>query len=405
MFRRPSLIRPASLGRMALTSAVAGLLLVAGASLGADDKIRQNEKALDSLRGKIGELQQKLERDQAAQDSAQKELQAVERRVSEASQSLAALRRRIDAQSRKIKETQDAEAEERRALDARRGELARQLRAAYVMGRQGETQLILNVDDVQQLGRMLTYYDYLQRAQLKLIDSISTRAEELQRLADQQQQQQAELESLRSEQEAVLEALKKGRETRAGMVTELKTKLASDKGSLAQLKAEERDIRKLIESLRRVAEEEAAARARSKLPPEVPPSGSAFSAQKGKLPWPARGKLLARYGEQKAGGPLTWNGHWIDAAAGSPVRAVARGRVVYVGWMHRYGLIVLVEHDSGYYTLYGHCQSANAAVGDPVSAGQSIAAAGDTGGYEQSGVYFEIRKGTSAVDPRQWLAK
>ncbi len=104
MFRRPSLIRPASLGRMALTSAVAGLLLVAGASLGADDKIRQNEKALDSLRGKIGELQQKLERDQAAQDSAQKELQAVERRVSEASQSLAALRRRIDAQSRKIKE-------------------------------------------------------------------------------------------------------------------------------------------------------------------------------------------------------------------------------------------------------------------------------------------------------------
>src|SRR3546814_7223781 len=90
---------------------------------------------------------------------------------------------------------------------------------------------------------------------------------------------------------------------------------------------------------------------------------------------------------------LRWNGHWIAAREGAPIQAVAQGRIVYVGWMHRYGLIVLIEHDGGYFTLYGHCQTADVQLGDSVRAGQTIADAGATGGYEQAGVYFEIRKG------------
>ena len=79
--------------------------------------------------------------------------------------------------------------------------------------------------------------------------------------------------------------------------------------------------------------------------------------------------------------------------------------MVYVGWLHRYGLIVLVEHDGGYYSLYGHAQTATVKVGDMLRAGQVLARAGDTGGHEQPGVYFELRKGTQAIDPRQWLAR
>jgi murein hydrolase activator len=143
----------------------------------------------------------------------------------------------------------------------------------------------------------------------------------------------------------------------------------------------------------------------SGLPPTDTYSDKPFSGQRGKLPWPARGKLIARYGQPKAGGKLSWKGHWIGAAEGAPVRAVARGRVVYVGWMHRYGLIVLVEHDGGYYSLYGHAQSATVSVGDSLRAGQVLARAGSTGGHEQPGVYFELRKGTKPIDPRQWLAR
>src|SRR3546814_5500854 len=93
-----------------------------------------------------------------------------------------------------------------------------------------------------------------------------------------------------------------------------------------------------------------------------------FTSLKGKLPWPVRGALLAQYGEAKAGGRLRWNGHWIAAREGAPIQAVAQGRIVYVGWMHRYGLIVLIEHDGGYFTLYGHCQTADVQLGDSVRA-------------------------------------
>src|SRR3546814_5696902 len=62
----------------------------------------------------------------------------------------------------------------------------------------------------------------------------------------------------------------------------------------------------------------------------------------------------AQYGEAKAGGRLRWNGHWIAAREGAPIQAVAQGRIVYVGWMHRYGLIVLIEHDGGYFRSEEH---------------------------------------------------
>ena len=125
--------------------------------------------------------------------------------------------------------------------------------------------------------------------------------------------------------------------------------------------------------------------------------------QRGRLPWPLKGPLLARYGEDKADPRLSWKGLWIGADEGTPVRAVARGRVAYTGWMSRYGLIVVLEHENGYLTLYGHAATSTRSTGETVAAGDVIATAGDTGGYDKPGLYFEIRKGTDPLNPRDWL--
>ncbi|MGH8561457.1 MAG: murein hydrolase activator EnvC family protein, partial [Nevskiales bacterium] len=121
--------------------------------------------------------------------------------------------------------------------------------------------------------------------------------------------------------------------------------------------------------------------------------------------WPLRGPVLARFGAPKAGGKLSWRGLWLEAPAGTPVQAVARGRVVYVGWMHSYGLIVIVEHGNNFYSLYGHAQSTSVSLGDLVLPGQVLALAGDSGGHEKSGVYLEIRNGKNPVNPQQWLKR
>lgn len=358
--------------------------------------LQQKQQALGKLRDQISELQKKVEADQGQRDTLSQDLQQVEKQVAGSQDGLRRLQARLDAQARKLRETQAQQRQAQADLQQRRQELGRQMRAAYILGRQSETQLLLNLDDVQGVGRNLAYYGYLQRAQLQLITNIQARAEELEQLAALEQQEQDELQSLQRQQRSQLGELQENRQQRAAVLEKVKARIASEQDNLEQLKADERAIRKLIESLKASL---------AKLPPDVAFSNLAFTRLKGKLPWPLRGPLLARYGQPKADGRLSWNGHWIGAAAGSAVRAVAPGRAVYVGWMHRYGLIVLVEHESGFFSLYGHCQSAAVAVGDRISAGQVLAYAGDSGGREQTGLYFEIRHGTDAVDPAQWLAR
>ena len=115
------------------------------------------------------------------------------------------------------------------------------------------------------------------------------------------------------------------------------------------------------------------------------------------------GPTIARFGQPKFDGRLRWQGVWLAADAGATVHSAAAGRVVYVGWMHRYGLIVVLDHGDGYFTVYGHNRSTRAEVGQWGAAGEAIAEAGRSGGHERDGVYFEIRRGRTPVNPSQWL--
>ena len=87
------------------------------------------------------------------------------------------------------------------------------------------------------------------------------------------------------------------------------------------------------------------------------------------------------------------------------VKAIADGRVVYVGWMHQLGLLLILDHGEGYFSIYGHAGAASRQVGEAVRTGQQIAVAGDTGGHRETGVYLEIRKGRTALNPQDWLAR
>jgi septal ring factor EnvC (AmiA/AmiB activator) len=130
-----------------------------------------------------------------------------------------------------------------------------------------------------------------------------------------------------------------------------------------------------------------------------------FERVKGKLPWPAKGKLLARFGQLRAGGPLKWQGVLIDTQRGAQVRAPFHGRVVYADWLPGMGLLLVLDHGNGYMSLYGHNEQLFKAVGDRVAPGDVMAAAGDSGGNANAGLYMEIRKGGQTQDPLLWLTK
>ncbi|MDQ2823743.1 MAG: peptidoglycan DD-metalloendopeptidase family protein [Pseudomonadota bacterium] len=145
----------------------------------------------------------------------------------------------------------------------------------------------------------------------------------------------------------------------------------------------------------------AAARAADIALAPAAPDG-AFAGLRGRMSAPIAGRIAARFGAKRGDGP-TWKGMFIKAGEGSEVRAVAGGRVVFANWMRGFGNLIIIDHGSEYLSIYGNNQTLLKSAGDTVKAGDQIASAGNTGGNEESGLYFELRHLGKAFDPAGWI--
>lgn len=371
------------------------LCLVLSLPAAAQDQkqIDQNQEELARVRGRIEAVQGKLKRDRGRKDSLQEELQTAERRIAQAQKELAVLDSQIARQQNQMRSTQDERARTEDILKTQRAALGRQLRTAYLIGERGQIKLLLNQQDTQKLGRVLTYYDFLNRSRMLRIQGIATQLDILRNVDEKLRAQLDELTGLKTQQQETLGGLESRRKEREVAMRKLQERIADEFEELKDLRANEKNVQELLISLRDVLAD---------IPVNLG-DAKPFPQMRGKLPWPLRGPVLAKFGEGKVGGKLSWNGLWLSASSGSPVRAVARGRVAYIGWLQRYGLIVILEHDGGYFSLYGHTDRVTRTEGEWINPGEVIATAGSTGGYEQSGVYFEIRKGSDPINPGDWL--
>ncbi|OON60100.1 protease [Massilia sp. KIM] len=141
-------------------------------------------------------------------------------------------------------------------------------------------------------------------------------------------------------------------------------------------------------------------------PPEVtlapPAPAGAFAALRGRLTMPLNGSIGARFGARRGDGP-TWKGMFIKAPEGAEVKAVGPGRVVHADWLRGWGNVVIIDHGGEYLSIYGNNSALLKRPGDMVKSGDVIASAGNTGGNEESGLYFELRHRGKAFDPAAWI--
>ena len=359
-----------------------------------DARIEQSTRDLERVRMRLRALTKQLENDANRQDEVAKALQASEQRISELLASLSRLSRQIEDQRAAVRQTEAERDDAAKRADAQRGVLAEQVRAAYQIGRQGRTKLLLNQEDPVAVGRVLTYYDYVAKARSERIKGFVSLIERLNTLEADLASKLGELSRLRDRREDSLDKVEQSRALREAALKKLEERIRDGREEVRQLKADEARLTELLESLQDLLAD---------IPLDLG-DNLPFAKRRGKLDWPLRGRVLAAYGAPKAGS-LRWKGLWIGADAGSPVNAVAPGRVAYVGWMHRYGLLVIVEHGDDYYTLYGHNQTAYKQVGEWVREGEKLAEAGNSGGHRNTGLYFELRQGKRAVDPISWLGR
>ena len=147
--------------------------------------------------------------------------------------------------------------------------------------------------------------------------------------------------------------------------------------------------------------EEPAAKAEDVALAPAAPDG-AFAALRGQLRAPVAGKVEAKFGTKRGDGP-SWKGVFIRAPEGSEVKAIAGGRVVFAEWLRGFGNLIIVDHGGQYMSIYGNNQTLLKRAGDIVKSGDTIASAGNSGGNEESGLYFELRHQGRAFDPATWV--
>jgi septal ring factor EnvC (AmiA/AmiB activator) len=239
----------------------------------------------------------------------------------------------------------------------------------------------------------MAYYGYFGRARADRITTITEHLEHLNLLTEKITAETQQLKALEDENAREVKALADVRNRRAQTLASVQSQLKSRNDQLAKLQRDAQALEKLVEELRRAIEAF----------PEL--DQQPFHLVQGKLPWPVRGDLLARFGQVRAGGPLKWQGIVIGAQRGTQVRAPYYGRVVYADWLPGLGLLMVLDHGGGYMSLYGHNEQLYRRVGDRVVPGDVLAAVGDAAGVGKPGLYFEVRKGRQVLDPTRWLTR
>ena len=369
-------------------------LCLAVAATGADDpNPAKAEAELKAVRSQIEKMQAELERDAGRRDKITRELEESEKTVSGARGELDKLRRERAVHTARRAELAAARRKEEDVLGERRAALAGQIRAASMIGQEEPLKLLLSQRDPGQTGRVLTYYQYFGRARASQIAAINSHIAELATLDAGLAEEEARLAALEEQQKGELSRLQGARERRGRVLVSLEAESKNRARDLARLKDQQGGLEKLVRELRRALERV------DKFPTD---SKDAFAKLRGKLAWPVAGKLLASFGQNRAGG-VKWDGVLVSGSQGAAVRAVYHGRVVYADWLSGLGLLTIIDHGDGYLSLYGHNERLYKEVGERVTAGDTIATVGDSGGRSTPALYFEIRKAGRPVDPKPWF--
>ncbi len=403
----------------------------------AADQRAQTKQEIAQAAKDIAELKKQLSKIQQEKSSAEQALKKTETEIGE-------LEKQVDdlqQQEKKTEQELDLLDKQKKKLHSSRLDqqklIAIQARAAYQAGQQEPLRLLLNQQQPEKFSRNLTYYQYIGKARQQQINEFNETIRQITNISEQITEQQNNLAKQRASLLSKQESLKTLRQQRQQKVASLSQQQRKETQSLNTRQADQAALNKVLQTIeatlaRQAQEAREAERKRQRLIAEqqrqqaeqlldrqpqpatgkqpqspmvstaITHNGGNFSTVRGKLPWPVNGRLIAHFGSARGDTRSKWDGVLISSQAGTQVRAIHPGRVVFADWLRGAGLLVIVDHGDGYLSLYGHNQSILSRPGDMVQTGQAISTVGNTGGQDQAALYFAIRQKGKPADPTQW---
>jgi septal ring factor EnvC (AmiA/AmiB activator) len=388
------------------------------ASSFAAKKIDAAKEDLSEIQEKIQALKKELDNKQEAHKDATDELKDSETAISAANKKLRDIQQKQNKNKNTLNTLKKQSLSLNENLSAQQQQLSNLLRQQYMHGGQSYTQLILQNKNPSEIARDVKYFSYIAKEHAKVIDDMQENLVKVKELNNQTAAALHEVVELKAKQEAEKKELEQQKKEKSKVVKSLSKQISAQRGEIKKLSRDEKNLSNLVERLAKIIPKKAKKPTKKKssqpdgneeeniasneATPTNAYSGSSFSALRGKLRLPVRGDVTNRFGSPRADTGITWKGLFIKAAEGNDVKSVADGRVVFADWMRGFGNLIIVDHGSGYMSLYGNNQAMLKQVGEEVNAGDAIAAVGNSGGNVSNGLYYELRRNSQPFDPMSW---
>ncbi|MWQ28858.1 peptidoglycan DD-metalloendopeptidase family protein [Glaesserella parasuis] len=366
-------------------------------------KIQQKSQA---LKNKIDEQKKKRDSLQSTLKNQEIEMGKVLNSLKQTEMTLSETRASIKRTEQEIKRLEKQEA-------VQKEKLKEQLDSAYRSGIHPSVLERLLSEEAKNADRMGAYYEHINQVRIDAIYELRRTQADLKARRDELKEQQKGQQTQLNKQKKQEKDLQKVKNERESTLRSIDKSLAQDQGHLENLKANEEALRnQLVQASNESEQQEKQDIAKLEQKKNKEERRSATESEKqqvragnglsGKYRMPVSGKIINRFGSTQMG-EIKWNGVVIQASAGTPVRAIAGGRVILATWLQGYGEVVVIEHGKGDMSLYGYNQSVNVRKGERVQAGQVIASVGNSGGQSRSALYFEIRRKGVAINPLKWV--
>lgn len=359
------------------------------------EDINQSKKQLETITKELKSLQAKLAKQNQDASKQRQALQRVESDMGRVQASIRQLNSQISSNNQRLDEL----AKQRVALKLKQAEKQDEmneiLRLAYKQNNFPLLKLILSGQRPEEMSRQLYYFSSLTDNQQQQLNSW---IEDQRKLSDTIQAETDTRDKLQQDKDALTtqqNELVKQKNRREQVIANLKKESINTEAEIKRKNAERARMAELIEELQ----------AKLDAMSLEFPGLEAIRKVKGKLPWPVAGKLVNQYGRSVDGSSLKWQGLLLEAPSGAEVKAIHGGRVIFADFFKSSGLLIIVDHGEGAWSLYGRNQALLKDVGSWVEAGEVIAEVGQSGGYSRSGLYFEFRVDGEPVNPSAWLSK
>lgn len=362
-----------------------------------ESRIDSKQKELDKIKREIEEHRNRSKALKRQEADVMKNLSALDKEIDLSRSFLSNLNQQDSLITQQIDSLKFEIRYEGDALDRQKEALANRLRQMYKRDPHYRWDVVLGSSTIQGAMRRYKFMRIIAERDAGSVREFRAHKTALETQTAAMTESLAEMAMVRAAREEETERLEASRAKRRRMLADIRNQASKHSKAIARLQKAQEDVKDLIGDLeKRRAEREREG---------IIDTGE-FARLKGKLPWPVAGKLRRGFGQSRHPkyGTVTFNnGVDIQAAAGSPIQAVASGIVEFVDWIDAYGKCIIINHGGGYYTLYAHLAQTFVQQGQQVSFGAVIAEVGDSGSLEGFECHFEIRQSKKALDPIQWL--